>query len=752
MKRIVIYSLGLLTVLLVALLLAPLFINVNDYKDKIAHEIEDATGRHVEIGAIKASLFPWVGVRLDRVSIANRLGFSGNDFIRVNSLDVQVALLPLLDSRIEVKQFQLDSPDIFLERNVSGEGNWEDLTRQSAATEVDTSSQANKNTAPAFSALQAELLQIQHGHFVWQDAMTNQRMELSDVELDVQDLQLERPVAFRLGANIGADRLLIDGQAGPIGDLAKLDINHLPVQVQVKTDGLSLSPFAAWMPELPEILGPAAEAVLQCAVTIEQRPDGKRLSVGSLAVSTRLPVGLSWKVEMPDSSKLELKNVDLALDGKDMLAAQGELSFGKKLAYQLRLKSQDIERLWLAKFVPELQSMYAAHSAPWQNFSLGALLSGTEREVDLRDLQLRLDGELLQASGVVNLAGGPDIRLRLAGKTLHVDPWLPQAEKQPAAVNEAEAGTAPKEPVREPDLRFLKPWRVYAQLQLEDMLLKGLSFQNLRMTLNGEKGLFRMEPLRFDLSGGQVSENASLNAAAYPAQWSESVNVSNVKLGPVLKAVADMDMLEGTLQMQTDLKARGLLPETSMKTLNGKGRLMLGDGSIKGFDIAGTLRNLASLGTANIAQQTDFSQMDGSFVVQNGVVNNQDLFMASPLFRLTGQGTVDLPQQTLDYHVKPKLVGTLVGQGDTQAVRNGLAIPLHISGALASPKVVPEIDPETLIQGVIGASKGAKPADIIQSILGGGKPQQPAQPETPAKPVTPEEKIQKTLKGLIPGF
>jgi hypothetical protein len=259
------------------------------------------------------------------------------------------------------------------------------------------------------------------------------------------------------------------------------------------------------------------------------------------------------------------------------------------------------------------------------------------------------------------------------------------------------------------------------------MHLRGLELGHLRGSLKGSRGLFKLDPLRFDLAGGQVTERATLNVARYPAEWTESVHVTGVQIGPVLKTLAGMDMLSGTLQMDTSLKATGLLPENSVKRLGGKGSLLLRDGSVKGFDIVGTLRLLGSLGEDSGPKKTDFAQLSGGFTIRNGVVKNDDLFVASPLFRLTGNGIVNLPDGTMNYYVKPRLVGTLTGQGDTITVRKGLSVPIRIVGPFDSLRVIPEVDPMTLIENVIGITGSAvstggdvvgKTVDVTGKVVG----------------------------------
>jgi hypothetical protein len=90
-SRTVKYSLAILAIVVVALLVAPWFINVDRYKPRIASAIENATGRHVEIGEIHASLFPWIGVRLKNVSLDNLQGFSSRPFASIDDLDIKAS-------------------------------------------------------------------------------------------------------------------------------------------------------------------------------------------------------------------------------------------------------------------------------------------------------------------------------------------------------------------------------------------------------------------------------------------------------------------------------------------------------------------------------------------------------------------------------------------------------------------------------------------------------------------------------------
>jgi AsmA protein len=757
MKRSVKISLGILGVVVVALLVAPLFINVESYKPRIATAIEKATGRQVEIGEIHASLFPWIGVSLKNVSLANRAGFSSRPFASIGDLDIKVALLPLFSKRVEIKRFEVDGFSVSLERNAAGEGNWQGIgsqpvTQPAAGTPEKTG--GSGSPPAALAALTAESIHLQNGRLLWADAKTKTQLELTDLDLQVDDVSLGQPFGFNLSGKVAGGSFSMDGKMGPIGELASFNVAHLPMQLHVKSEHLSLKPFQALLASWPAQFGPLDQVTLGMDAQFEQRPDGVRVTTGGANLAAAYPLSTQWKAEMPDLDTVKLEQVRFGIDGKDLLDASGSITkLTQDPSYQFTLNSGAVTRSWLSGLLPVLNTMYAGNPSPWQSIKFGAIVSGDTRGMDVRDLKLMLDNDLVQASGTVTFGKAPSILLRLAANDLHADPWLPQPKQAtgpstaaPSTAGPAAASQDGGTKAEEPDLRFLVPWDINAQMQIERLLLKGLSFDHLRARLVAHDGKFDLNPFRFELAGGQVNEHAVLNVRAYPAQWSESARLSGVKIGPVLKALAGTDMLEGTLQMQSDTKATGLLPDHAMRTLNGRGHVLLTDGMVRGFNIAAAMRSLGGPLTAKTPQSTDFSQLSGSYVLVNGVAKNDDLFLASPLLRLTGKGKVNLVAKTMDYHVKPTLVGTLVGQGDTVTARKGLSVPLAISGPFSKPKVRPDINAGTVIEHL---KKGGGLGGLLQGV----QPQkQPSDKNTQKQAPPPQQQLKKAIEGLVPKF
>lgn len=744
-----------LALLIGLLLAAPFFIDVDQYREKIEQQVEDSTGRALHIGSIQASLFPWIGLRLDDVALANADGFKNDSFLKVSHLDVQLAFFPLLQKKVEFKRFELDGPELYLERNAAGVSNWDDLIGVEPDEEATAVEQ--KGGAPVLLAFAAESLQLNKGRFSWQDSSKNQDIVFSNIQLELLDVQQERPVIVNAALSIGDDQVSLKGKVGPVGDLERLVSERLPVQLEFASKQLSLSSFASMLPEFPALLGSKDQASLGFKIELEQRSDGVRIAGGAVALHSALQLDVKWSAEQVDSKHIRVKSMAVSVDEQAILQGEAKLALHDDRGpdVELRLKSEPVTRVWISKLLPELASMYEGHPAAWKQFDVGLLLNIDDKKIQLRDMQVHLDQELVKLSGAFSFASNPDIRLRIAASTLHLDPWLPASSESEKATKEG-AEESDSTAV-EPDLRPFADWVVSLRANFGQLFVKDTELGKVILDVQARGGEVKISPLSFAISEGRVRENARINIAAYPASWHESIDVSDVKLGPLLKTFAGSDQLGGTLMLATKLRGKGLLPASIKASLTGDAQMKMSNGKIKGFDIAGGLRNIASLGKKNKEEQyTDFAQLQASFMINNGLMKNDDLFMASPLFRLTGKGKVNLPASTVDYHLRPQLVATLVGQGDEGSDRAGITIPLHIMGPFDSPSVRPELNASTVVDSVKNAMKGGGILGNLGKVIakpGASAPASNPADAAPAEPATTnKEKAIKALGGLISGF
>ncbi|MFP4036938.1 MAG: AsmA family protein, partial [Desulfobacteraceae bacterium] len=101
MKRAVKWTLigvgGLIVLVIIVLLAAPMFIELDRHKPMIEETVTEATGRPFRLaGELDLSLFPWAGISLSRIHLGNPEGFEKEDMLYVESFEVRLKLLPLI--------------------------------------------------------------------------------------------------------------------------------------------------------------------------------------------------------------------------------------------------------------------------------------------------------------------------------------------------------------------------------------------------------------------------------------------------------------------------------------------------------------------------------------------------------------------------------------------------------------------------------------------------------------------------------
>ena len=91
-----------------------------------AEELSRRTGREVTVaGDARLSLWPQLGVTVGALQIANA-GWSDNGpLFQARSVTIGVDAAALLKKDIRIRTLRADGPEILLERNADGTGNWE---------------------------------------------------------------------------------------------------------------------------------------------------------------------------------------------------------------------------------------------------------------------------------------------------------------------------------------------------------------------------------------------------------------------------------------------------------------------------------------------------------------------------------------------------------------------------------------------------------------------------------------------------
>lgn len=156
------------------------------------------------------------------------------------------------------------------------------------------------------------------------------------------------------------------------------------------------------------------------------------------------------------------------------------------------------------------------------------------------------------------------------------------------------------------------------------------------------------------------------------------LSFENIALQPLLQDVGGYDRLIGTGDLRLKFLGVGNSVDAIMHSLEGSGSVALGQGELRGLDIAGMLRTLNTSYVGD-GQKTIFDGLSGSFSMAGGVLHNEDLALKSPYITAVGVGDVGLGARNLEYRIKASALADDTGAG-------GLTAPLLIKGSWADPK------------------------------------------------------------------
>lgn len=307
---------------------------------------------------------------------------------------------------------------------------------------------------------------------------------------------------------------------------------------------------------------------------------------------------------------------------------------------------------------------------------------------------------------------------------LDLNPYLPPEEtaaEKPAAAASGGSGGAAGQPADwsdDPiDLSGLKAANANLDLTVAGILARKFKVGESNVKVGLKDGVLVTDLTRMALYDGNGTAKLTANGAGPVPKVAVDFDLKGFAANPFLKDAADFDRLEGTANADLAATTSGKTERELVSGLNGKGKVEFLDGAIIGINLAAMLRNVQSafLDTgASEAQKTDFTELKGSYTITNGIVKNDDLLLQSPLFRVAGKGTVDLPKRTVNYRIEPKVVATAKGQGGPQDA-GGVKVPVVVSGPWHDLSYKPDLtaiigdvtkDPKKALENLKGAVPG----------------------------------------------
>jgi AsmA protein len=682
---------------MVAIAYVALTFNPNDYKAKVIQMVKERNQRNLHLdGDIKLSFFPNIGANLSKVSLSE---FKGEkEFMAIDSARVSLAFMPLLRKQVVVDGVLLSGLQVTLVKYKDGTTNIDDLLNKD---EKPASQQGNQQVKFDIASVSVDNTnlgcrdELSGAQYAIKNLtlktgrIANNLTSSIELSMGVQATQPKLDITTQLKTKLTFD---LERQQYRLQDMnlqltgAALDMSDLQVKASGDANAnLATNEFGAQKFTL-NVSGEKAKEKFEAKLNVPSLSmTNDNFSGENIALNARINAVLGEVVAWLAVPKLE-----------------GNAQLFKVSALTLDVDVKQPEQAFKIKSSSQVSGNFKAQQFNINNFTLA--LSATGDKLPNKSVSSEMKGNVqfdaLNQSVQANFSGGllqsqvkakvgvsnfsqPEIKFDVELDQLDADLYLP---KTAAAVS-----TKSNEPESRLDLSGLRKLNLDGSLRIGALKVMNVKSSQLRVDVKARDGIVNINPLSANLYQGSMSGSLSVDAQATPGV-SINQNLSGVDVATLAKDAANFDTLEGKGSIGVNLNLHGNTISEMKKSANGNLSLSLVDGAIKGINIAKKIRDAKSMlgaksqsQSVNKEEKTDFSELKATFKVNNGIAHNDDLSMKSPLLRLSGNGDINIGNDSINYLAKATLAKTLEGQGGKDSV-GGLTVPVRVNGPFVDLK------------------------------------------------------------------
>ncbi|EHH3081062.1 AsmA family protein [Vibrio vulnificus] len=656
MKKLFLILAAPITVVVMAAIALVTLVNPNQFKPLITEQVAKQTGLELVIeGDIEWQFFPSIGFSLGKTELKNPQGFSQENLFKVESVGIDISVMPLLDKVLQIGDVRLDGAEFHLETRKDGQKNIDTLTQQQKAQqetvqqEVSSEPTTDASQQPGAAAdwrMELAGITVSNAKLVNQDRQAGTSLELYDVNFSLSEFAFDQWTKAEFSAKGKNNQQQFSANGKLEFQLAQDFSSYALRNIELNSQ---FSDPATKMDTIKLVLD-TFEFDKDNALTFEIKGQASGMELSANG-SAQLHVDAAISTVMVKAFQLESQ-----LNGKSLPQSPMKVAMSSEVTF-------DVPSSHLSLVLNKLTANAIA-----------------------------LDGK-----ADVTLAEIPKVRFSLHSPEIDLDEFLglTQPSQETASTNSSNDKNAHPEANNEvePDLSALKTLDVIGQVSIDKLKANNAKLQNVITKFTVNRGIATLDRFDANLYQGSINASAKLDARRSPATYSVKKRIKGVQVQPLLVDVAQNDKLEGTGNIDVDVKGSSLTPSGIQKNLVGTVEINFADGAVNGINVAQMIReNYAKikgkkLDATDGVQKTDFSSMTATLTLNKGKVTTNNMHMQSPLLRIRGKGEANYINQTVDFTVSTSIVGSLEGQGgkDIDELRD-VTIPINISGSWADPK------------------------------------------------------------------
>lgn len=612
-----------------------------------------------------------------------------------------------------------------------------DITGRFDATGIDGDEPAVKGSLTAAGADLPSLLAVAA-------QFQEDGVAMSDM---AKSLAKEKNKAFRVEVDFDSD--LGKGRI----DLSKLKANLVGLDVDATLKGRNVD-FEDGKGELDgkltvvgKELGPLLRAVDQAdlAKTVKSLNVDAGVS-GSLSDLTLKPLMLVAKVAAPGakqpvnlqvsaaSTRANLDKETLTIDGLSVtglgLNAKANIDADKiksepRFSGKLEVPAFNARGFLagLGKPVPKTADPKALTSV-----GLTTQFDGTAKSMKLDGLRITLDQTNIQGDVNVRDFEGPNLEYGIGIDSINADRYLPPTQPgaaPPPTPEAAAAGAATGLPVE-----MLRAVKIKGDLLIGDLVISGAKMKNVKVSINADKGLLKLDPAAADLYQGTYRGSVLLDVTGAMPKINLQTSLNNVAAEPLLVDTSggQPSPLVGTVSFASSLAASGNTAAHLRNSLTGTGKYGVANGVARGVDVPAVLREAEYVIENKTfprgmpqGGETRFANLGGTLQINSGAINTRDLALDGDGFQARGKGLVNLRNDDLKFSLVAVADRVAQQRGEKTYELGGHEIELVCNGKYTNLKSAcsPEKSLAKLAETLVKSVVQDKVQDKIKDAIGG---------------------------------
>ena len=765
-------------VVIVAVVGITLFFPKEKAKEMALERLSTALNREVKIDGVDISFWGGLGVYLEGIKIANPRGFTWDQFMEAEALDIKLKFWPLLKGEIAVDRTILENPRIGLFKTREGQVNYLFGVIDSLTPEPMKDKMSDESKVAA-TAISFENLSIRNGSIDYINDSTktglsvyglNMNSRLRNPEFNVFNFsgQASMDSVKVSTAETNYPTLRIEANYTAVADLNKnqavikdtrLKLNGIELQVKAGIPNLETFDFvnieiSAEDSELGNILALAPESYkgmiadfsidgrldVNALIKYNANNEAEPMSYEGALNIKRLNMaksGTSGKVELT-SLKIDFNTINFKaqiMDGlvdlkflEPFVDTTGKTELGGKLRLDLTASGRidNPYNLDISGTIELPDGRYRSPdlAEPIEKIDLKANLS--KQAIDIERLNLRFAASDISLTGKLSdpfpglmpgyegQAKKPFFSFNLASENFDYDKMFPDT------LNEAASGTADPDSI--PLAIPLPDINGSGKGKFARLIYSEIDFTNITTDIIIQDRVIRLENIDGDVYTGEVKGEFAidLNDIVKP-EYSGNYRAERIQINDFLTKFAGLSgHVFGEVNMDGSFDAAGWDPEPILNSLTMNGDAIMENGKLVNVEI---LEKVGAKLDVNILDEETIRDLSTRFHVDNGRVTLDDFTTLSRFGQWTIGGSVGF-DGSLNYHGSILLTEELSREylsktGFLKYFQSGnktrrLDIPFTLGGTYSTPQI--GVDMQEAIKRNMPTQDAAK--DLLKNLFG----------------------------------